>query len=116
MHKYQPRFHVILIEPEFELQGHQVENITPEIMRENMRTFVFPETQFMAVTAYQNHMVRMDEIRHVIVYIGVEKKFRNLLLFFYIQQTGIIIFYLVILTFYQINQRSLTTGVITNSV
>lgn len=58
MHKYQPRFHVILIEPDLELQGHQVEDISPDVIRENMRTFVFPETQFMAVTAYQNHMVR----------------------------------------------------------
>lgn len=58
MHKYQPRFHVILIEPELEFQGHQVDDISPEVVRENMRTFVFPETQFMAVTAYQNHMVR----------------------------------------------------------
>ena len=24
---------------------------------EHVKTFVFPETQFMAVTAYQNHMV-----------------------------------------------------------
>jgi hypothetical protein len=56
MHKYQPRFHVILIEPE--LEGHQMDDISPDVVRENMRTFVFPETQFMAVTAYQNHMVR----------------------------------------------------------
>jgi T-box protein 1 len=59
MHKYQPRFHVILIEPELELQGHPVDDINPDVVRENMRTFVFQETQFMAVTAYQNHMVRV---------------------------------------------------------
>jgi hypothetical protein len=58
MHKYQPRFHVILIEPE--LEGHQMDDISPDVVRENMRTFVFPETQFMAVTAYQNHMVRIS--------------------------------------------------------
>ena len=61
MHKYQPRFHVILVEPELEL-GHQVDDITQGDIRENMRTFVFQETQFMAVTAYQNHMVRWNPI------------------------------------------------------
>ena len=25
--------------------------------KDHLRTFIFPETQFMAVTAYQNHMV-----------------------------------------------------------
>ena len=67
MHKYQPRFHVILIEPELEIQGHQVEDISPDVMRENMRTFVFPETQFMAVTAYQNHMVSAENFVGVYV-------------------------------------------------
>ncbi|CAB3981238.1 T-box transcription factor TBX10-like isoform X1 [Paramuricea clavata] len=62
MHKYQPRFHVILIEPELELQGHQVDDINPDVVRENMRTFVFQETQFMAVTAYQNHMITQLKI------------------------------------------------------
>ena len=66
MHKYQPRFHVILIEPELEIQGHQVEDIGPDVMRENMRTFVFPETQFMAVTAYQNHMVSAENFMCVL--------------------------------------------------
>lgn len=61
MHKYQPRFHVILVEPELEL-GHQVEDIAQDDFRENMRTFVFPETQFMAVTAYQNHMITQLKI------------------------------------------------------
>lgn len=69
MHKYQPRFHVILVEPELEL-GHQVDDISQEEIRENMRTFVFPETQFMAVTAYQNHMVRQqvkeDEVNPIL--------------------------------------------------
>ena len=59
MHKYQPRFHVILVEPELELT-HHVDDIVQEHFRENMRTFVFPETQFMAVTAYQNHMVSLN--------------------------------------------------------
>ena len=47
MHKYQPRLHVIYINP----PGEEA-NAT-----ENFRTFIFPETKFTAVTAYQNHRV-----------------------------------------------------------
>ena len=49
MHKYQPRLHVIYINP----PGEEA-NAT-----ENFRTFIFPETKFTAVTAYQNHRVRL---------------------------------------------------------
>ena len=47
MHKYQPRLHVIYIPPPGEDAG----------ATENFRTFIFPETKFTAVTAYQNHRV-----------------------------------------------------------
>ena len=47
MHRYQPRLHVIYIIPPGEDN-----NAT-----ENFKTFIFPETKFMAVTAYQNHRV-----------------------------------------------------------
>ena len=47
MHKYQPRLHVIYIPPPGEDTGNT----------ENFRTFIFPETKFTAVTAYQNHRV-----------------------------------------------------------
>ena len=53
MHKYQPRFHVILDESE---KGNSRTSLH-EMNKDHLRTFVFPETQFMAVTAYQNHMV-----------------------------------------------------------
>ena len=49
MHRYQPRLHVIYINPPGEDN-----NAT-----ENFKTFIFPETKFMAVTAYQNHRVRL---------------------------------------------------------
>ena len=49
MHRYQPRLHVIYIIPPGEDN-----NAT-----ENFKTFIFPETKFMAVTAYQNHRVRI---------------------------------------------------------
>ena len=53
MHKYQPRFHVVLVTSE----KHTNANLQ-DVKRDHIRTFVFTECQFMAVTAYQNHMVR----------------------------------------------------------
>jgi len=48
MHKYQPRFHVVYVNPKSE-----------DVSRtENFKTFIFAETKFTAVTAYQNHRVR----------------------------------------------------------
>ena len=47
MHRYQPRLHVIYINPPTE-DGKATENF---------KTFIFPETKFTAVTAYQNHRV-----------------------------------------------------------
>ena len=53
MHKYQPRLHVIYINP----AGEEAS------ATENFRTFIFPETKFTAVTAYQNHRVRHKRIK-----------------------------------------------------
>ena len=52
MHKYQPRFHLVLDNQERSTMTSDLGAST-----EHVRTFLFPETQFMAVTAYQNHMV-----------------------------------------------------------
>lgn len=46
MHKYQPRFHVVKAKDIIKLPYS------------TFGTFVFPETQFIAVTAYQNDKVR----------------------------------------------------------
>ncbi|XP_037090975.1 T-box transcription factor TBX10-like [Pollicipes pollicipes] len=51
MHRYQPRFHVIY-NPKGEEQGNY----------QNFKTFVFSETKFMAVTAYQNQRVTQLKI------------------------------------------------------
>lgn len=48
MHRYQPRFHVILVD----------DNCSVHKAEENFKTFIFEETKFTAVTAYQNHRVR----------------------------------------------------------
>ena len=47
MHKYQPRFHAVYVNPKSEDVSQT----------ENFKTFIFPETKFTAVTAYQNHRV-----------------------------------------------------------
>lgn len=51
MHRYQPRFHVLYIPGRDEDPSHSTNNF---------KTFMFPETKFTAVTAYQNHRVRID--------------------------------------------------------
>lgn len=47
MHKYQPRFHAVYVNP-------KSEDVS---LTENFKTFIFAETKFTAVTAYQNHRV-----------------------------------------------------------
>lgn len=58
MHRYQPRVHVLVIANE---DGE------PRVGSEQQthhcyKTFSFPETQFMAVTAYQNHRITQLKI------------------------------------------------------
>lgn len=48
MHRYQPRFHVVYLPNK---------NESGESNKQNFKTFMFPETKFTAVTAYQNHRV-----------------------------------------------------------
>uniref|UniRef100_A0A0N8EFX5 T-box transcription factor TBX1 n=1 Tax=Daphnia magna TaxID=35525 RepID=A0A0N8EFX5_9CRUS len=52
MHRYQPRFHVVYI-------NQRTEDAS---QTENFRTFIFPETKFTAVTAYQNHRITQLKI------------------------------------------------------
>ena len=49
MHKYQPRIHVVC-------QDNEVTDLT-SLKVDQYKTFVFPETRFTAVTAYQNQLV-----------------------------------------------------------
>uniref|UniRef100_A0A8D8T0S1 T-box transcription factor TBX1 n=1 Tax=Cacopsylla melanoneura TaxID=428564 RepID=A0A8D8T0S1_9HEMI len=51
MHKYQPRFHVVLLSRD---PGNAASS--------PFKTFMFPETQFTAVTAYQNHRITQLKI------------------------------------------------------
>lgn len=52
MHRYQPRFHVVFVDPRRDSERYA---------HENFKSFVFAETQFTAVTAYQNHRVRRPQ-------------------------------------------------------
>lgn len=52
MHRYQPRFHVVYINP----RGEDASKT------QNFKTFVFQETKFTAVTAYQNHRITQLKI------------------------------------------------------
>ncbi|XP_035690443.1 T-box transcription factor TBX5-like [Branchiostoma floridae] len=54
MHKYQPRLHIV----------QASENNKFELKKTCFRTFIFPETEFMAVTSYQNHQITQLKIEH----------------------------------------------------
>lgn len=49
MHKYQPRFHIVRA------------NDILKLPYSTFRTYVFPETDFIAVTAYQNDKVGLNQ-------------------------------------------------------
>ena len=57
MHKYQPRIHLVL------WRGKESQNLAngPISLLDNEphKTFIFSETIFTAVTAYQNHSVSL---------------------------------------------------------
>uniref|UniRef100_A0A8C8GLQ6 T-box domain-containing protein n=1 Tax=Oncorhynchus tshawytscha TaxID=74940 RepID=A0A8C8GLQ6_ONCTS len=53
MHRYQPRFHVVYVDPRRDSQLHA---------HRNFCTFSFLETRFIAVTAYQNHRITQLKI------------------------------------------------------
>ena len=51
MHKFQPRIYLVK-----RAEGRS--GAVTDVEKEKYRTFVFPETIFTAVTAYQNQLVR----------------------------------------------------------
>lgn len=52
MHKYQPRIHIVR-----KNDGRPFDITNFSLQGEDYKTFVFTETQFTAVTAYQNQLV-----------------------------------------------------------
>lgn len=62
MHKYQPRIHLVKRNNEsMAAAGHSVIDLEAE----EYKTFVYPETTFTAVTAYQNQLV--SKYKHCII-------------------------------------------------
>ncbi|KAL4125942.1 hypothetical protein QTP88_010179 [Uroleucon formosanum] len=57
MHKYQPRIHLVKRNSELTV-GHSVVDLEAE----EYKTFVYPETTFTAVTAYQNQLVSKHSV------------------------------------------------------
>uniref|UniRef100_A0A0N5AG53 T-box domain-containing protein n=1 Tax=Syphacia muris TaxID=451379 RepID=A0A0N5AG53_9BILA len=53
MHKYQPRIHILRRSRDKPLE----QAVSFDLHNEEYKTFQFPETQFMAVTAYQNQLI-----------------------------------------------------------
>ena len=62
MHRYQPRLHLIRSTDDNNSNSNGSNERTQEF-----KTFVFPETQFTAVTAYQNHRVSYTYLVHFYV-------------------------------------------------
>ncbi|KFM74503.1 T-box transcription factor TBX20, partial [Stegodyphus mimosarum] len=52
MHKYQPRIHLVRLR-----QDSHNSPIISDLEQERFRTYIFPETVFTAVTAYQNQLI-----------------------------------------------------------
>jgi T-box protein 20 len=59
MHKYQPRVHLIKKPDDRLLNSNNMLKLQISTDLENFeyKTFIFPETSFIAVTAYQNQLV-----------------------------------------------------------
>lgn len=52
MHRYQPRIHLVRLTP-----GRCIPTTPKELQELDHKTFIFPETVFTAVTAYQNQLI-----------------------------------------------------------
>lgn len=61
MHKYQPRVHIIKKPDESKVANLKL-HVSTDLEAFEYKTFVFPETSFIAVTAYQNQLVRRKKI------------------------------------------------------
>eukprot|EP00794_Sanderia_malayensis_P014070 gene14070-15537_t len=61
MHKYQPRLHVVVCDTNAPLKENNDGKIE-ELKKDLVRMFAFKETEFTAVTAYQNHMITQLKI------------------------------------------------------
>lgn len=60
MHRYQPRFHIVYLPPK---TNNSQFNAEQECLHNHYRRFIFTETSFTAVTAYQNQRVSLFYFR-----------------------------------------------------
>ena len=58
MHKYQPRIHIIKKKDSCSGKPEHVNDLEQDTSNAESKTFVFHETEFITVTAYQNQQVR----------------------------------------------------------
>lgn len=65
MHKYQPRVHIIKKPDDNSKLSSQLLKLQVSNDLENFeyKTFLFPETSFIAVTAYQNQLVSVSNFK-----------------------------------------------------
>ncbi|XP_031638292.1 T-box transcription factor TBX10 [Contarinia nasturtii] len=59
MHRYQPRFHIVYLPPKTSNSAYNTEQ---DCLHSHYRRFIFTETSFTAVTAYQNQRVTQLKI------------------------------------------------------
>jgi len=59
MHKYQPRIHLVRLHPHTPQPMTSPAKTLNELTSDSVVTFVFTETMFTAVTAYQNQLVNI---------------------------------------------------------
>lgn len=57
MHKYQPRIHLVKRNNNDHHHSSQSNNQIVDLENAEYKTFIFPESVFTAVTAYQNQLV-----------------------------------------------------------
>jgi len=70
MHKYQPRIHLVKSCRRTKIVDHEQVGKASH-SQNDMKTFVFPETAFTAVTAYQNQLVCIDCMHTVVDFFGL---------------------------------------------
>lgn len=67
MHKYQPRIHLVK-------RAEGASGLVSDLENEEYKTFIFPETIFTAVTAYQNQLVRFRKFLRTRRYDGLDNR------------------------------------------
>ena len=73
MHKFQPRIHLVIVES----GAPHVPSSLTDLSGYRYKTWVFPQTVFTAVTAYQNQLVQVAIIVKVLIFILLDYKIED---------------------------------------